>query len=61
MIQTTSLFLRLDERMAFIETCDGFSVYSKDESRDLFAVLLKAGLENECMASGNSGQRRSGG
>jgi hypothetical protein len=46
--------------MAFVETCDGFSVYSKDESQDLFAVLLKAGLSNECMASRNRGQRRAG-
>jgi hypothetical protein len=46
--------------MAFVETCNGFSVYSKDESQDFFAVLLKAGLNNECMASRNSGQRRAG-
>jgi hypothetical protein len=46
--------------MAFIETCDGFTVYSKDESQDLFTALLKAGLDNERIASGNSGQRRAG-
>jgi hypothetical protein len=52
--------LRLNERLAFVETCDGFTVYSKDVSQDLFTVLLKAGPDNECIASGNSGQRRAG-
>jgi hypothetical protein len=26
--------------MAFVETCNGCTVYSKNESQDLFAVLL---------------------
>ena len=36
--------------MASVETHDGFPVYSKDESQDLFAVLLEEGLEDEWRA-----------
>jgi hypothetical protein len=41
--------------MAFIKTYDRFPVYLKDELQDSFTILLRAGLDDKCIASENNG------